>query len=357
MPYTLPYLMPDGPPFDTVIDVRAPGEYAEDHMPGAINLPVLSDDERAQVGTIYVQQDRFLARKVGAALVARNAATHIEGPLADRDGGWQPLLYCWRGGQRSNSFASILAQIGWRVEVLDGGYRSYRRLVSRRLYEAPLGLRLIVIDGGTGSGKTELLHRIAAAGGQIVDLEGLARHRGSNFGAMPGGQPSQKMFESRLVQVLDRLDPNRPVFVEAESNAIGRLRVPPSLWTAMGRAETIRLDAHPAARGRFLTTTYPDLTDDADLLARRIDTLRPYHSGDRIAAWHAMAADGRHAEMARDLIEQHYDRRYRDNSGGRTDVGRIDLGALAEADLVRAAEEALRIAEQASGHREATPHP
>ncbi len=346
MSYTLPRLMPDGPPFDEVIDVRAPQEYAEDHMPGAINLPVLSDAERARVGTVYVQQDRFLARKIGAALVARNAAAHIEGPLADRGGGWRPLVYCWRGGQRSNSFASILAQIGWRVEVLDGGYRSYRRLVSRRLYEAPLGLRLIVVDGGTGSGKTELLHRIAAAGGQIVDLEGLARHRGSNFGAMPGGQPAQKMFESELAQALDRQDPARPVFVEAESNAIGRLRLPPSLWTAMGRAETLRLEASSEARGRFLTTTYPDLTADADLLAKRIDTLRPYHSRDQIAAWHAMAAAGRHAEMAQDLIERHYDRRYRDNSGGRTEIGRIDLGALGETDLVRAAERALGIAER-----------
>ncbi|WP_299813328.1 tRNA 2-selenouridine(34) synthase MnmH [uncultured Jannaschia sp.] len=347
MSWTLTQLMPDGPPFDEVIDVRAPQEFAEDHMPGAVNLPVLSDAERARIGTIYVQQDRFLARKIGAALVARNAAAHLEGPLADRGGGWRPLLYCWRGGQRSNSFASILAQIGWRVEVLDGGYRSYRRLVSQRLYETPLGLRLVVVDGGTGSGKTELLHRIAAEGGQVVDLEGLARHRGSNFGAMPGGQPAQKMFESRLVRELDWLDPTRPVFVEAESNAIGHVRLPPSLWTAMGRAETIRLDASPEARGRFLTTTYPDLTADADLLARRIETLRPYHSREQIAAWHAMAREGRHAEMARDLIERHYDRRYRDNSSHRTDIGRIDLGALSEADLRRAAARALEIAELA----------
>ncbi|HSG57508.1 MAG TPA: rhodanese-like domain-containing protein, partial [Paracoccaceae bacterium] len=151
-------------PFDDIIDVRAPSEFAEDHIPGAINLPVLSDEERAQVGTIYVQQDRFLARKVGAALVARNAAAHLQGALADRDGGWRPLVYCWRGGQRSGSFASILAQIGWRVELIEGGYKSYRRLVAQALYDQPVGPRIVLIDGGTGTAKTRLLHHLNQAG-------------------------------------------------------------------------------------------------------------------------------------------------------------------------------------------------
>ena len=118
--------------FDDVIDVRAPSEFAEDHLPGAISLPVLSDAERARVGTIYKQESPFAARKIGAALVARNAARHIEERLMDKGGGWRPLVYCWRGGQRSNAFATILRQIGWRVEVLEGGYRSYRRAVVGR---------------------------------------------------------------------------------------------------------------------------------------------------------------------------------------------------------------------------------
>ena len=138
MPVTLHSLCDLGAlPFDQVIDVRSPAEYAEDHLPGAISLPVLSDAERARVGTIYVQEDRFLARKIGAALVARNAAAHIEGPLADRDGGWRPLVYCWRGGQRSGAFTGILQQIGWRAETIAGGYRSYRRLVVAALYDSP----------------------------------------------------------------------------------------------------------------------------------------------------------------------------------------------------------------------------
>lgn len=167
---------------DTIIDVRAPSEFAEDHIAGAINLPVLSDAERATVGTIYVQQSAFLARKAGAALVAANAARHLQGPLADKQGEWQPLVYCWRGGQRSGAFATILDQVGWRVHFIEGGYRSYRRQVSEILYHTPLPHRLRVIDGGTGTAKTRLLSHLQNAGAQILDLEGLAGHRGSLFG-------------------------------------------------------------------------------------------------------------------------------------------------------------------------------
>ena len=191
---------------DDIIDVRAPSEFAEDHIPGAINLPALTDEERARVGTIYVQQDRFLARKIGAALVSRNVAAHLEGPLADRDGGWRPMIYCWRGGQRSGSVGIIFDQIGWRVTVLEGGYKAYRRLVVEMLYDRSLGLRIVLIDGGTGTGKTQLLHHLAKGGAQVVDLEGLANHRGSNFGGWSDGQPAQKMFESRLAEALIGLD-------------------------------------------------------------------------------------------------------------------------------------------------------
>jgi tRNA 2-selenouridine synthase len=325
-------------PFDAILDVRSPSEFAEDHIPGAVNLPVLSDAERAEVGTIYVRQDRFLARKVGAALVARNAAAHIAGPLARYDGGWRPLVYCWRGGQRSGSFASILAQIGWRVGLIEGGYRSYRRLVSKMLYKDALPHRLVLVDGGTGTGKTQLLHHLAAEGLQTVDLEGLAAHRGSNFGGLDRAQPAQKMFESHLAARLDGLDPRKPTFLEAESSLIGSVRLPPSLWKAMGAAPVIRLDVPPAERARFLTTTYPDLTADADLLARRIDSLRPYHARDRIEAWHEMARDGRFAALAEALIGEHYDPRYRRPSrGARVELGTIRIDRLGEEGFGRAA--------------------
>src|SRR6056297_1023808 len=180
----LPALMAEG--FDTIIDVRSPAEYAEDHLPGAISMPVLSDEERARVGTIYVQDDPFKARKIGAALVARNAAHHLETALAGKDGGYRPLVYCWRGGQRSGAFASILAQIGWRVERLDGGYRSYRRFVSEALYQRDFPVPVVLLDGNTGTAKTDLLHALAARGVQMLDLEGHANHSGSLFGARAG---------------------------------------------------------------------------------------------------------------------------------------------------------------------------
>lgn len=213
--------------FDDVIDVRSPSEFAEDHLPGALSLPVLSDEERATVGTIYVQECAFKARKIGAALVARNAAYHIETALADRDGGWRPLVYCWRGGQRSGSFASILSQIGWRAQTVAGGYQHFRRLVVRALYEGPVDARIVVLDGFTGSAKTDVLGCLGASGVRVIDLEGLARHRGSVLGAMPGGQPSQKAFETGIAMALAHARPGEPVVVEAESSKVGDRIVPP----------------------------------------------------------------------------------------------------------------------------------
>ena len=202
--------------FDTIIDSRSPSEYAEDHLPGAINLPVLDDAQRAEVGTIYKQVSPFQARKIGGAIAAANVARHVAGPLARHDGGWRPLVYCWRGGQRSGAFSTILAQIGWRTSRLEGGWKSWRALVLRQVQDLGPPSPLVVLDGNTGSAKTEILHRLAARGVQIIDLEGLANHRGSLFGAMPGGQPAQKLFESRLAMVLAGLDPARPAVIARE---------------------------------------------------------------------------------------------------------------------------------------------
>ncbi|MSU90156.1 tRNA 2-selenouridine(34) synthase MnmH [Rhodobacteraceae bacterium 2CG4] len=298
-------------PFDEVIDVRAPAEYAEDHIPGAISLPVLSDLERAQVGTIYTQSSRFEARKVGAALVARNAARHLEGALRDRPGGWRPLVYCWRGGQRSGSFASILAQIGWRVDTIDGGYRSYRRLVVRAMHETPLPHRLVLLDGDTGTAKTALLHRLAARGHQVLDLEGLAAHRGSIFGAVARPQPAQKAFEGALAVRLAAMDPARPVLAEAESSRIGALQIPPSLWAAMGAAPRLRVAAPVAARARYLVRAYAELTADAGRIAPLLDGLRRLQGHARVDRWQQLAAGGAFEALADELIREHYDRRYR----------------------------------------------
>ena len=320
--------------FDDIIDVRAPSEWAEDHLPGAINLPVLDDAERARVGTIYVQQDSFLARKIGAALVARNAARHLEGALRDKPGGWRPLVYCWRGGQRSGSFATILAQIGWRVETLAGGYKAWRALVVKALYDTPVAAPVVVLAGNTGTAKTELLARLAARGVPVIDLEGLARHRGSLFGAMQGGQPSQKGFESALALALARLDPGRPVVVEAESSKIGDLRLPPKLWRAMVAAPRVAVAAPVDARAAYLVRAYRDLLDDPARLAAVIDQLRPQHAAGVVAGWQALAAAGEFATLAGQLMVQHYDPRYGRHHGRSTAASvevasaRLDGGAL-----------------------------
>ncbi|MFN7223838.1 MAG: tRNA 2-selenouridine(34) synthase MnmH [Paracoccaceae bacterium] len=295
--------------FDDIIDVRAPSEYADDHLPGAISLPVLDDDERARVGTIYKQVSPFDARKIGAALVAKNAAAHLQGPLANRPGGWRPLIYCWRGGQRSGSFATILSQIGWRVEVIKGGYKAWRRLVVEALYDQPFPCPVIVLDGNTGTAKTEVLTHLPGLGVQVIDLEGLAQHRGSLFGAV-GPQPSQRAFEGRLALAIARLDPTRPVVIEAESSKIGECRLPPRLWRAMVAAPRISISAPLDARARYLTQAYADIVTDPGRLDAVLLRLKPSHAADVIARWQAMAEAGTYTELAADLMQHHYDPRY-----------------------------------------------
>ncbi|SIS78407.1 tRNA 2-selenouridine(34) synthase MnmH [Phaeovulum vinaykumarii] len=295
--------------FDDIIDVRSPAEHAEDHLPGAINLPVMDNAERARVGTIYKQVSPFMARKIGAAIVARNAARHLEGPLADKPGGWRPLVYCWRGGQRSGSFATILSQIGWRVELVRGGYKAWRGLVVQALYDRPFPAPVIVLDGNTGSAKTELLNLLPEHGVQVIDLEGLAGHRGSLFGAM-GVQPSQKLFEMRLAMAMSALDPARPVVVEAESAKVGECRLPPGLWRAMCAAPRIEIAAPLAARAAYLTRAYADLTADPDQLLARIESLRHFHSAETIETWMQAARAGDFATLAQGLMAAHYDPRY-----------------------------------------------
>ncbi|MFV0514166.1 MAG: tRNA 2-selenouridine(34) synthase MnmH [Jhaorihella sp.] len=330
---TLAALLEHG--FDTLIDVRSPAEYAEDHIPGAINLPVLDDAERAEVGTIYKRQSPFLARKIGAARVFRNAADHIEQRLMGHDGGWRPLVYCWRGGQRSGSFTWMLQQIGWRAGTITGGYRTYRRLVKRHLYDDPLPHRLVALGGYTGTAKTELLHLLAARGVQMIDLEGLAAHRGSLLGEMAEPQPGQKAFESRIALELSALDPARPVLVEAESSKIGNRIIPPSLWAAMRAAPRIELTAPIDARAAYLVRAYADVLADAERLRERLRPLRAHRGGAVVEGWFALIAAGDRHGLTRALMEQHYDPSYDKSRGavGAPVAARIAAPGLEAAQL------------------------
>ena len=332
--------------FDMIIDVRSPGEFAEDHVPGAVNLPVLDNEERAIIGTTYVQESRFLARRMGAALVARNVAHHLDTALADQPPTFKPLVYCWRGGQRSNAMALILAQVGWRTMVLKGGYKTYRRAAQHRLYDADLNLRLVLLEGGTGSAKTAILNHVAALGEQVIDLEEIARHRGSLFGALANTpQPSQKWFESCLLDQLARLDVSRPVLVESESNKIGNRTLPPALWQAMQRAPRIEVSAPIEARADYLVNAYPDVIADRSLLEDVLSRLEVYPGRKQLANWRTLADAGDYAELVRQVVERHYDPSYARFSkrDARPKLGTIALPALDDAAQLHAAEQIARM--------------
>jgi tRNA 2-selenouridine synthase len=293
------------------IDVRSPSEYAEDHLPAAINLPVLDDAERTLVGTIYVQQSAFDARKVGAGLVARNIADIVERHARDKDRAWAPLVYCWRGGQRSRALVHVLNEIGFRAVQLDGGYRAYRRHVVTMLEHEPQRFRFRVICGLTGSGKSRLIEAVAAEGGQVLDLERLAKHRGSLLGDLPGDpQPTQKTFESALFAALAGFAPERPVFVESESQRIGRLQVPEALLAAMRDSPCIRLEATQALRVAMLETDYAHLAHDHAGLDARLRPLAKLHGKAAVQRWTDLARAGATSALTADLLDAHYDPSY-----------------------------------------------
>lgn len=296
--------------FDTVIDVRSPAEFAEDHIPGAINLPALSNEQRAEVGTIYKQVSAFDGRKIGAGMAIRNVAAHIDGPLKEKDGAWRPLVYCWRGGQRSGVFCTLLSEIGWRADTVKGGYTAFRRLVKAHLYDDPLPHRFVLLDGYTGTAKTEILPRLAVRNVQVIDLEGLAGHRGSLLGEMPGGQPSQKAFETAFATALSKLDPVRPVVVEAESSKIGRISLPTSVWAAMLTAPRIVIHAPKAARAAYLAKAYGDLNEDPDVVASKLAPLRRLRGHATVDRWVSLSKEGALVDLSMALMVDHYDPAY-----------------------------------------------
>ena len=298
--------------FDTVIDARAPAEFAEDHLPDAISLPVLNDEERARVGTLYKQVSVFEAKKLGAALVSKNIARHIEDHLLDKPKSWRPLVYCWRGGQRSGAFTHILREIGWDAHRLFGGYKSWRRHVVEQLSLVPPQVKFRVVTGATGSGKSRLLEALAARGGQVLHLEELAAHKGSVLGNLPGEpQPTQKGFESRVLAVLSALDLTQPVFVEAESRKIGRLQLPDALLEAIRRAPGLRIEASLPARVEFLLRDYDYAIADPAWLIERLDHLKGLQSNEMLAHWHGLVAAREFPALVEELLTLHYDPLYK----------------------------------------------
>ena len=297
--------------FSAVIDARSEGEYAEDHLPGAINWPSLNNEERIRVGTLYKQVSPFEAQKIGAALVAANISRHIQTHVLDKARNWQPLIYCWRGGKRSNSLALILGQIGFKVHLIEGGYKAFRKAVVEDTPRRVQPLQFRVLCGPTGSGKTRLLQALAAQGAQVLDLEAIASHRASVLGVIPGQpQPTQKAFETLLWDALRRLDPQRPVFVEAESKKVGNVTVPESLIAAMRASPCVRLDLSLQGRVQLLLEDYDYFVKDAAFFCERLERLADLKGRAVIDDWKSRVHAGQTPEVVAELLEKHYDPGY-----------------------------------------------
>ncbi|MEY4747912.1 MAG: hypothetical protein RIQ60_126 [Pseudomonadota bacterium] len=298
--------------FDAIIDARSPGEFLEDHLPRAVNWPVLSNEERRIVGTEYKQVDPFEARKIGAAMVARNIAELLAQWVQDKPRGWTPLVYCWRGGERSGTLSWFLSRIGFRTHIIQGGYKAFRAVVRMQLDDWPGNIDWRVVCGRTGSGKTRLLHALATAGAQVLDLEAHARHRGSVLGLAPGDvQPSQKAFEREIWCELRRLDLGRPIYIESESRKIGQLRVPERLLDeARARGRCLRVELNDTARLQLLLEDYDHLARDPEHFCTLLDALREVRGKEQVGQWQGQVRAGQIAEVFAELMAKHYDPGY-----------------------------------------------
>jgi len=333
--------------FDAIIDARTPAEYAQDRVPGAINWPSLEDEQRIAVGTLYKQVSPFEAKKRGAALVARNVAAHIERELLDQPKSWKPLIYCWRGGNRSGAMATIFSAIGFHITLLEGGYKAYRQAVLAELPVLAQRLDFRVVCGPTGVGKTRFLHALARAGAQVLDLEALAQHRSSVLGLLPGqSQPSQRLFDSRLWSALRSFDPSQPVYVEAESKRVGNVAIEATLMDRMRTSPCLTLALDMPQRVTLLMEDYAQFSQNVELFCERLALLTVLRGRETVMSWQAQALAGDMRGAVQALLDQHYDPRYEDSMRRHfsgygtakvwtlTEASRSDLDALARTVLV-----------------------
>lgn len=329
-----------------IIDARTPAEFAEDHIPGAINLPVLDDEERIKVGTLHKQVSAFDAKKIGAALVSRHIADYLETHFADKPVNYKPLVYCWRGGNRSGSLTHVLLRIGFKAEQLDGGYKAFRRLVMTELETLPAQFNFMTVCGPTGSGKSRLLQALHACGAQVLDLEALAAHRGSLLGSLPDQpQPGQKMLESSIWWKLRNFDPGKPIFVESESKKIGNLHLPDALLGKMRSANSLWLEAGIEQRVQLLLEDYAHFPQLPEVLLEKVGHLLDLRGHETVARWEGLILSGRWSEFVRDMLETHYDpaykkslaRNYRDSAPSGTSQQTLRLAGIGESDFIEMA--------------------
>lgn len=301
--------------FDTVIDARTEDEYAQDHLPHAVNWPTLNNAQRIDIGTMYVQVNPFEAKKRGAAMAAANISSHILQHVIDKPRDWKPLTYCWRGGKRSGSLSLILSEIGFRVHIIEGGYKAFRAAVVEDIPRLVERLNFRVVCGPTGSGKTRLLQALTQIQAtptqptpQVLDLEDLANHRSSVLGVLRHKpQPTQKAFDTLLWHALRRFDPSRPVFVESESKKVGNVAVPVSLMDKMRNSPCLNLQLPLDERVALLLEDYDFFVKDTAFFCERLDALTATRGKALVQNWQALARNQQCETVVRELLTLHYD--------------------------------------------------
>lgn len=331
--------------YDYIIDVRSPSEFKLDHVPGAVNWPVLDDLQRELIGTMYQREGSFKAKREGAILVARNIASLIDRYARGIDKHARLLIYCWRGGNRSGSLSTVLARIGFRCDVLDGGYKAFRRWVMEDSAQRINQLFFRIIAGRTGSGKTELLHQLKAQGEQVIDLEALAGHRGSLLGAQPKlSQPSQRLFETKLWFSLGQCNMEKPVWLESESRKIGQIQIPEALIEKMRGATHHHLELAADLRTQYLLQHYQHWIDQPQALEKQLFRLKPFMANETFSLLLQCLSDGRMEAFVFHLLEKYYDPLY-DRSiakNYRTNKQPIALDSLDHATLENLARSLVR---------------
>ncbi len=333
--------------YDLVIDARSPREYSEDHLPGATNLPVVDNDEYAEVGTTH-RTDKHRAYVIGVSHALKNISRSIDSVVARYPRDARILVYCFRGGKRSKLWFDALSTIGYRVDRLPGGWKAYRAWVREQLARLPSGFSYHVLCGPTGCGKTRLLSVLAEVGAQVLDLEGLASHRGSLIGDIPGvEQPTQKWFDSLLVDKLRRFNPSLPVWVESESKKIGAIQLPAELLQEMHAGRIFAIDAPMSERVKLWREDYSHFERDLDAMMERLRHLRPLIGGEEFAFWERLTSERRAPELFQRLMEAHYDPAYARSIGknypGFEGSTKLDLGCLDRQALLEVAKQLHRM--------------
>lgn len=323
-----------------LVDARSPAEYAEATIPGALNAPILDDDERAAIGTLYKVEGKQAARRRGVEVIAPKIPALIEQVAAARRPGTPPaIVFCWRGGMRSQALARFLEMAGIPARQLEGGHKAFRGMV-RDYFERGEWGRLIVLRGLTGVGKTDLLQRLAAGGRPVIDLEGLAHHRGSAFGhlGLPA-QPSQRLFEARLWDALRHVPPGGYALAEGESRHIGRLILPLEVYRALQSEVSIWVNASLERRVSNILTDYPARDQLREEFARPLRALKERLGREGVDAMLALLEAGDWVELTRRLMIDYYDPLYRhtlpprrieiDVDGGPEDLPRLEAALAA----------------------------